>query len=372
MATLKGVTLTLLMGPVAVIPAPAAVIDALESAQVTSAVGQRSGFQIVFTYSKTSPIATTLLPTGYFDPLIRVILVATLNGVPKVLADGPIKRQDVAASARPGEHKLTITGEDVSGYMDLIDFTGFPFPAMPPFARVALMMAKYAMFGVIPATIPSIFQATDSPTEKYAHQQGTDFQYADKLAKDAGYEFYITPGPMPGTNTAYWGPPVRVGVRQPALTIDMDHASNIDAVTFSADGNAAELPYAHVKIANFSVPVPVPDVGLLKPPLAARPLVPTKMKLLETERMKMPEVLMALLAGRGGADPVSATGAIDLTRYGKPMDARSLIGVRGAGLAYDGLYYVRSVTHTLGRGSWKQAFQLSRDGLVSNVPAVAV
>jgi hypothetical protein len=372
MATLKGVTLTLLMGPVAAAPAPKAVIEALESAQVTSAVGQRSGFQIVFTYSKTSPIAKTLLPAGFFDPLIRVILVATLNGVPKVLADGPIKRQDVVASSRPGEHRLTITGEDVTGYMDLIDFSGFPFPAMPPFARVALMMAKYAMFGVIPVPIPSIFQATDSPTDKYAHQQGTDYQYTDKLAKDAGYEFYVTPGPVPGTNTAYWGPQVRVGVPQPALTIDMDHASNIDSLSFSADGNAAVLPYAHVKVAGFSIPVPVPDVGLLKPPLSARPLVPTKVKLLETERMKMPEVLMALLAGRGGADPVSATGSIDLTRYGRPMDARSLIGVRGAGLAYDGLYFVRSVTHTLGRGSWKQSFQLSRDGIISNVPTVPV
>jgi hypothetical protein len=372
MATLKGVTLTLLMGPIAVAPAPVAVVEALESAQVTTAVGQRSGFQIVFTYSKTSPIAKTLLPAGYFDPMIRVILIAVLNGVPKVLADGPIKRQDVVASANPGENKLTITGEDVSGYMDLIDFTGFPFPAMPPFARVALMMAKYAMFGVIPVPIPAIFQAVDSPTEKYAHQQGTDFQYADKLAKDAGYEFYLTPGPAPGTNTAYWGPQIRVGAPQPALTIDMDHASNIESTSFSADGNAAELPYAFVKVAGFSVPVPAPNIALLRPPLNARPLIPTKTKLLETERMKLPEVLMTLLAGRASADPVSATGSIDLTRYGKPMDARSLIGVRGAGLAHDGLYYVRSVTHTLGRGSWKQSFQLVRDGLISTLPSVPI
>lgn len=372
MPTLKGVSLTLLIGPVAVSPAPVAVVEALESAQVTSAVGQRSGFQLVFSYSKTSPIATTLLPAGFFDPLVRVILVATLNGVPTVLADGPIKRQDVVASAHPGENRLTITGEDITGYMDLIDFTGFPFPAMPPFARVAVMMAKYAMFGVIPLPIPSIYQSTDSPTEKYMHQQGTDYAYADKLAKEAGYEFYVTPGPAPGTNTAYWGPQVRVGVPQPALTIDMDHASNLETLSLSADGNAAVMPYAHVKIAGFSVPVPVPDVGILKPPLAARPLVPTKVKLLETERMKMPDVLMALLAGRGGADPISATGSIDLTRYGRPIQARTLIGVRGAGMAYDGLWFVRSVTHALGRGSWKQSFQLSRDGLVSNMPAVAI
>lgn len=372
MANLKGVTLSLLMGPVAVAPAPAAVVEALESASATSAVGQRSGFQLTFTYSKTSPIATSLLPAGFFDPMIRVILVATLNGIPTVLADGPIKRQDVVASAKPGENRLTVTGEDVSGYMDLIDFTGFVFPAMPPFARVALMMAKYAMFGVIPLTIPAPFQATTTPDEAYAHQKGTDFQYAGKLAKDAGYDFYLSPGPAPGTNTAYWGPPIRTGIPQPAITIDMDHASNIDTMQFSADGNAAELPYGFVKVAGFSIPVPVPDIAILKPPLGTRPLVPTKTKLIELERMKLPEAMGMLLAGRGSVDPVTAQGSMDLTRYGRPLSARSLVGVRGAGLAHDGLWFVRSVTHTLGRGSWKQNFQLSRDGLVSNVPQVPV
>lgn len=370
MASLRGVTLTLLIGPVAVAPAMASVVDALESAQVTTAVGQRSGFQLVFKYSKTSPIATTLLPAGYFDPLIRVILVATLNGIPRVLADGPIKRQDVAASARPGENKLTITGEDVSGYMDLIEMSGMPFPTMPAFARVAMMMAKYPMFGVIPATIPEIFPAVKPMTDGYAHQVGTDFQYADKLAKDVGYEFYIVPGPAPGTNTAYWGPEIRVGLPQPALTIDMDAASNIESMSFSADANASELRVGFVKAGGFSIPVPAPNIRILKPPLAARPLTPTKVKRVDTERKKLPEVLLALLSGAASTDPVSASGSLDVTRYGRPLDARTLVGVRGAGLAHDGLWFVRSVTSTLSRGSWKQSFQLSRDGLVSNLPRV--
>ena len=47
-----------------------------------------------------------------------------------------------------------------------------------------------------------------------------------------------------------------------------------------------------------------------------------------------------------------------------------LVGVRGAGLAYDGLYYVNSVTHKIKRGEYKQSFSLSRDGLISNTPVV--
>ena len=366
MASIKGVSLTLLMGPVAVRPAPRAVVDALENATATQAVGQRSGFQLTFAVSKTSPILTDLLPSGAFDPMVRVILVATLNGVPKVLSDGPIKRTDLTASTKPGEYKLVVTGEDVSGYMDLLDFTGFPFPAMPPFARVALMMAKYAAFGVVPITIPSPFSFAASPTASYAQQQGSDYEYANKLAKDVGYEFYVTPGRIPGTNTAYWGPQARLGLPQPnPLTIDFDQAAQTNAATFSVDGNQAILPYAFVKVANVSVPIPVPDIGILKPPLALRPLMPTKVRLLETERMGPVEVAGALLAGRGAADPVTASGSVDLVRYGVPMDSRSLIFVRGASHAFNGLWYVRSVSHALGRGSWRQTFQLSRDGLIS-------
>ncbi len=152
----------------------------------------------------------------------------------------------------------------------------------------------------------------------------------------------------------------------------MDHASNVDSLSFSADGNAAVLPIGFVKIAGFSVPIPVPNISFLKPPLNARPLVPTKIELIEIGGKKMPDALSYLLAARASADPVTASGNIDVTRYGKPIDARRLIGVRGAGLAHDGLYYVRSVTSTLGRGSWKQSFQLARDGLISNLPAVPI
>ena len=41
------------------------------------------------------------------------------------------------------------------------------------------------------------------------------------------------------------------------------------------------------------------------------------------------------------------------------LKARSLVGVRGAGVAYDGLYYVKSVTHNIKRGEYTQSFTLT-------------
>ena len=72
------------------------------------------------------------------------------------------------------------------------------------------------------------------------------------------------------------------------------------------------------------------------------------------------------------SDAITVTGTLDVVRYGGILRNRMLVGVRGAGLAYDGLYYVNSVTHNIKHGEYKQSFELSRDGLISNTPKVAV
>jgi hypothetical protein len=46
--------------------------------------------------------------------------------------------------------------------------------------------------------------------------------------------------------------------------------------------------------------------------------------------------------------------------------------VRGAGQYYDGNYYVKSVTHNIKRGEYKQNFTLTRGGIGSSVSSVSV
>ena len=146
----RGLQLSLRMGPMNPAPVPAAVIDALSEVQVSSSVGAQSGFQLKFTLGKQSTIARTLLPSGYFDPRRRVIITVILNGTPTVLMDGIITKQDMTPGAGPGQSTLTVTGLDISALMDFIDLTGIPYPAMPLFAIVNLVLAKYLAFGVVP------------------------------------------------------------------------------------------------------------------------------------------------------------------------------------------------------------------------------
>ena len=70
------------------------------------------------------------------------------------------------------------------------------------------------------------------------------------------------------------------------------------------------------------------------------------------------------------ADVVTGNGTLDVDRYGQILRARSLVGVRGAGIPFDGMHYVESVTHSVKPCQYNQTFVLKRNALIANLPAV--
>jgi hypothetical protein len=372
------ILLTLLIGPTIPVPPPAAITEALTSAQVTVSAGQRSGFQLTFQIGPRSPISNIAIPAGLFDPGIRVILMATVNGMPTVLSDGFIIRQEVAPSNTPGQSTLTVTGEDVSVRMALAEVRGRPFPALSDELRIGAILAQYALLGVIPVIIPSLFQEINNPLEQIDFQQGTDLDYIEQLAKKNGYVFYVEPGPAPGVNIAYFGPQIRIGIPQPALSIGMDAASNVEQLSFTLDGSSrSQLAIAvQEPFSKLTIPIPLPEISPLSPPLGIRPAPALRSRFVEGAARLNP--MRAILKGVGEAveqaDAITATGSLDVLRYGRLLKARQLVGVRGAGVAYDGLWFVKSVTSTIDarKRSYNQSFQLARGGLISIVPRVPV
>lgn len=373
---LKGVNLTLMIGPFAPVPVPQAVLDALTSVEVntTAEPGVPSGFTLTFTLSNKSPLHTLFLLTGgNIVPLMRVIIIVTINGMPQVLMDGVITRQNISPG-EGGRSTITITGTDLNAWMDLIDFDGFPFPAMPVNIRVMMILAKYAMFGIVPLVIPPILMDVPIPVERIPRQKGKDLEYINQLASEVGYVFYLDPGPAPGANVAYWGPEIKVGVPQPALNIDMDAHTNVESLSFNFDADKKTLPvvFIYIKETKVPIPIPIPDINPLQPPLGLIPPLPLKLDFLNDTANKSPmEAAMEGIAAAGrSSDVVTGTGTLDVTRYGRVLKARQLVGVRGAGPAFDGLYFVQKVTHNIKRGEYKQSFTLTRNGLVSITPRV--
>lgn len=366
--------LTLMIGPAVPVPAPLPVMEALESVQVTSS-RDRSGFQLTFTLGKTSPLQLALLPAGYFDPVTtRVVIVVTVNGIPHVIMDGFVTRQDVQPSNEPGRSTLTITGDDLTLAMDLLEIV-LPYPAMPDAAQVGAILAKYAFLGVVPVVVPPFVFTVRTPLQGFDTQTASDLTYLRALAEKSGYVFYIEPGPLPGQSLAYFGPDIRLPVPQPALNVNMDAFTNVESLSFSLDGTQKKLEIINIldpATGRVPIPVPMPEINIFKPPLGARPLPPAKVVYNhDSAALELTEALQRAI-GRGirASQPITANGSLDVLRYGRPLKSRLLVGVRGAGVTYDGLYYVDSVTHNLKPGEYKQSFTLSRDGLVSNTPVV--
>src|SRR5262249_13834708 len=147
---------------------------------------------------------------------------------------------------------------------------------MPAEARVALILARYLIFGVVPIIVPTPLMFVPNPLEGIPGQQGTDYQYVKQLADRVGYVFYVEPGPKPGMNFAYWGPEHKFGESQPAMTWNSDASSNVESLSFSFNGigKTVYILFIHNKETKVPIPIPIPDITPLNPPLGRKPPIP--------------------------------------------------------------------------------------------------
>ena len=365
-----GVRLQLLIGPTVPVPAPYAVVDALIDLEVTNKDQERDGFQMKFSLGKDSPLEYGLLLSGLFDPPNRIIIQVFVGIMPQVLIDGIITNHQVVPSNRPGESTLVITGEDVSLMLDLEE-KNTTHPNQADSIIVTKLIGSYATYGLTPMVTPT----TDFPiqTDRIPTQQGTDLRYIQQLAGRNGFVFYIEPALIPGVNTAYWGLDNRLGLPQPALTLNMGSETNVDTpinFSFNALGPASHQVTIVEPTTRLAISIPVP--GSLRPPLASQPAASLRKTIArDTANLSATQAaLRALSSTSASSDAVTASGEVDAVRYGQALRARRLVGVRGAGASYDGNYYVKQVTHRIKRGSYKQSFTLSREGRGTLTPMV--
>ena len=364
-----GVRLQLLMGANVPLPAPFEVMDAFVALEVRNNDRERDVFDMELTLGKDSLVDYGLLAKGFFDPPNRIVIAVLIGVLPEVLLDGIITTHQVMPSNRPGESTLRITGEDISLRLDL-DPASETHANQPDSVIVTKILAKYAQYGIAPNVTPT----TDVPIEinRVPSQQETDLGYIRRLAERNGFVFYIEPL-FPGTSQAYWGLDNRLGVPQPALSINMGPQTNLDQpINFNYNALGPVTPKVTILDPITKTPITIPAPSGLRPPLAARPSTPLRSYIARDSANLEPGqgVLRALSSSTDSSDAVAASGEIDAVRYGQVLRSRKLVGVRGAGLSYNGNYYVKQVTHRIRRGEYKQSFTLGREGHVSLTPVV--
>lgn len=375
--SLFGTLLTLLVGPVVPLPAPLPLLEALERVDVQHSDSGRSGFQMIFRVGRQTfdLIDYRELVTPLLRPFSRIILIITFNGLPQVLFDGMITDQQLDPSQEPGNSRLTVTGEDVSVMMDLEEKSE-EHPAQPEAVIALKLIASYAQFGLVPTVIPPPTIDVPLPTERIPVQQGTDLAYLMEMAKRYGYTFYVDPGPVPGVNLAYWGPPPRLGVPQRALSSGMGSGSNLININFRYDGLAPQMVSGQIQDRDLNVQLPVRTFASTRVPIVSEPAwltqSHTRTKVFRESGLNTAQ---ALARAQGDTDRsqdnvIRASGEVDALRYESILKPRALVGVRGVGFSYDGLYYVQKVSHSIERGSYRQRFALQREGLGSITPVV--
>jgi hypothetical protein len=365
-----GIKLMLLMGESIPLPASYDVMQALSRVEVTSDADCGDGFQMTFTMSKEKPPDYSLLQSNTFKPYTRVTIAVLLGITQEVLINGVILHHQIAPSSEPGMTTLTVTGKDVSGMMDLQE-TNAKYENQPDFLIFETLIEKgYTGMGLVAQATPT----TDVPImiDRIPGKHETDLKFVRRMAKRNGFVFYVEPLTV-GFSTAYFGPEIRAGLPQHALTMNMGDWSNLNRLDFSQDALAPVSPSGVFVDPIFKLSIPIPSLPSLRiPPLAASSTPASRTQLLrETANQNPIQALTSLLAAESTTpESVSGEGEVDTVRYGHVLRARQLVGVRGMGFSYDGFYYVRRVTHTLARGEYKQSFKITREGTGTLAPFV--
>ena len=371
LASILGVRLVLWMGAPVPLPAPPAVLDALEDVEVTNDADGTDGFRLTFAVGKGPLGEYEVVGEAAVQPLSRVIIGVLVGATPSVLIDGLVTHHQMRATWEPGRSRFTVIGRDLTQAMNLEERDD-DYPNQPDWLVVSQVLARpqYAAYGLVPSPVPT----TDVPLELFrvTRQHETDLAFVRRLAQANGYVFYIEPVTF-GASRAYWGPEIRAGFPQPALNVDMGDATNVTDLDVSNDALAPEGVAGTFVDPILKRPWPIPQLPSLRlPPLSASPAPAHRTRRLRSTAQQDPvqAATTAVAAVSTTPEPVTATGQADGVRYGHVLRARGLVGVRGAGLSQDGLYYVRRVTHRLREGSWTQSFTLSREGTGTLSPVV--
>ncbi|WP_418276916.1 hypothetical protein ACNHYB_03090 [Isoptericola jiangsuensis] len=377
-----GVHVTVLAGPTVPVPLPPHLATRLRTITVTESDGSRSAFTLTLDAGRSGPTQAFDSPVvGALTPLrsnARVVVVLTVGVVPHVLADGIVTETELVPGTQDDAAELRVTGQDLSLLLDRHERSA-EHVGLEDSLQVRAIAARYALHGLVALVVPPLDVDPPLPIERTPTQQGTDWEHLQLLATRHGYVCYVVPGPAPGTSTLYWGPPIRQGLPQPALSVDLGPVTNVTGqLRFREDVLGPEVQEGQVKDARLGTTLPVRTVGALRLPLAAVPTSVMHQQNLRVRQFRDSGVGAVAAYARAQAatdragDAVHCDGSLDGAAYGAVLRPRALVGVRGAGWSNDGLWYVRRVTHHVGRGAYGADFSLARDGLGSTVPVVRV
>lgn len=380
LGNILGVRMTLLIGPDPVaLPASPDMLDSLLELEAVTSDRGASGLRLSFGIGRGGPLEfleNPLVADPRLDVDARVIVVMTFDVTPHVIFDGIVAERHLRPGGGPGEGVLTLLAHDLSVRLDREE-KRVQHPALTENLIAALIALSYPQYGMAPMAIPPLALDPPIPVERAPQQTVSDWKYLKLMARRHGYETWIDPGPAPGINVLYWGPPIPPGLPQRAISVNQGPQSDAYDVQVSHSGDHLAMASGQVldRLTGRTLPVIAPTTS--RTPLG---LVPEGLRRFGRTRVRRPrtEGLNAAqaygraqaLVDESAANVIRVSGTLDPVRYNAPLRARAQVDLRGVGLTHDGTYKVAEVRHRIRPGAYTQEFTLTRSEIGPKLPFV--
>jgi len=174
--SLFGTHLTILAGPGVPLPLPATALAALDSIEISSGTTERSGLQAQFKAGRGSSLAELadypIMNQVGLKAGARLVVLLTIGIVPQVLFDGIVTQSQLSPGQGQGDGTLAVSAEDIRVKMDQVE-RDESYPGMPVAAIAAIVMARYATYGLVPTVIPPLVAEVPLPIDRVTTQSGT-------------------------------------------------------------------------------------------------------------------------------------------------------------------------------------------------------
>ena len=181
--------------------------------------------------------------------------------------------------ATTGPTPRCVSGKDITALMDQQDFSGFPFPAMPAEARVALLLAKYAVLGMVPLIIPSVLIDVPIPTDQSPASRAPIWP-TSRPRRAGGLRLLHRSRAGARDDMAYWGPQIKVGTSAARAEhrLGRAHQRRVAAFRFDSEKNKIPTVFIYNELTKVSSRSRFPPITPLNPPLGLIPPLPTSLR----------------------------------------------------------------------------------------------
>lgn len=346
-------------------PLPPFIASGLSEIEVETSCEGAAMFRLHVELSRTMMGDFDALVFDLFRPMMPVRISLSFGlGLPLTLINGYVRDVQISVGSEPGSSRLEVVGADALGTLMGHVQTSFTWPNMPDNLIVSAIFGKYA---ILPFALPTPLLRTVLDTT--TTQSVRDSAFLQQLASKYGYQLYIQPDPLTGSDVGHFHPPITVGPPQGVLSIDFGSQSNLRSFQVSNQLLKPITVLTSYVDQRTRVPVPVFVPAPAELPMGLEPsgarVLPPAIEVDEVGGAASPaeKIINALGRVTRSGRTISASGEIDGLKFGRPLLPGLPVLVRGAGRQYSGPYSVTSVSHKISRDAYSQSFQAMRNAV---------